>query len=210
MRYRLTFLLALALLVLASASAWGQNAEQTPPDLGAAKRLCLCELKSHGTSATGNVGGFVGGAAGGAIAGASAGSKYYSEFEVEVQQVYDAALSQSKLFQYVARNTIVTQKSGKGLSLADIADQNKLQWCVKAETFNAVTVGFKKKARLVTKWELVSPDGGEIKISTTADSQETYGKFPNGADPKLRSVYLGLAKENVRQFLDKLSKKLSM
>jgi len=205
-----TLIMMITLLALPSGSAWGQNAEQSPPNPGAGKKLCLCEVRSRGTSAAGNVGGLIGGAAGGTIAGASAGDTYSGEFQAEVQQVFEAALSQSKLFQYVARSTIVTKKSGKNLSLAQIAQENQLQWCVKASTFSGAAFGFKKKALFVAKWELVSPDGGKIKIDTTADSRETYGEFPNGADPMLKPVYLGLARENVQQFLDKLSRKLSM
>jgi len=193
--------LVIALAVCIAQTAWAQN---TP----AAKKLCLCELRVHGTSKAGNVGGFLGGAVGGAVAGSSAGGGYYAEFGAEVQQIFENALTESKLFQYVGKDKVTTRNLGKDLSLADAAKQNQLDWCLKVETISAAAMGFSKKLRMVAKWELVSPDGRKVKIETSADSADTYGKFPNGADPKLKPAYLGLAKDNVLQFLDKLPSKL--
>ena len=193
--------IVILLALCAAQIGWTQNAPS-------AKKLCLCELRVHGTSKAGNVGGFLGGAVGGAIAGSSTGGGYYAEFGTEVQQIFERALAESKLFQYVGKDQVSAQNVGKDLPLAEAAKQNQLDWCLKAETISAAAMGFSKKLRMVAKWELVSPDGHKLKIETSADSADTYGKFPNGADPKLKPAYLGLARENVLQFLDKLPSKL--
>ena len=195
--------LVISFMAFAAQTAWTQN---TP----AVRKLCLCELRVHGTSKAGIAGGFVGGALGGAIAGASESGGYYAEFGGEVQQIFESALRESKLFQYIGKDKIATRNLGKDLPLAEAAKQNQLDWCMKVDTTSAAAMGFNKKLRMVAKWELVSPDGRKVKIETSADSVETYGKFPDGADPNLKTAYLELAKEIVGQFLDKLPSRLGL
>jgi hypothetical protein len=200
--------LLVVIILCVAQTGWSQNGEPAHPNApAAAKTLCLCELRVHGTSKGGNIGEFLGGAAGGAIGGASAGGGYYAEFGAEVQQIFQNALSGSKLFQYAGKDNVAMREAGKDLSLAEAAKENHLDWCLKAETINEAAMGFNKKLRMVAKWELVSPDGQKLKIETSVESDDTYGKFPNGADPQLKPAYLKLAKDNVLQFLDKLAAK---
>jgi len=176
------------------------------PQSESAKKICLCEVHVGGTSKAGSAGGALGGIIGGAIGSASgAGPRYYREMSDEILQIFEQALLKSRAFQYVSQNSIESVKKGDELLLAETAKKNQLLWCVSAKSICAARMGWNKKIVLVTKWELVGPSGGKLKLSTEAESKETYGKFPNGADPKLKPAYLELAKANVQEFMAKIS-----
>jgi len=199
--------LSLTLLALPVGYCWGQNPEPSPRDAGAEKKLCLCTFHVSGTSKRGNIGGFVGGIAGGAIA-SSTGS-YYDSIRAEVQKVYETALAESGVFQQPGDGKLIAMENGKDVSLADAATKNKLKACVSAKTYWAARMGWNKRAAVATKWEVVGAGKCKFKVSTTASSDETHGMFPNGADPALKPVYLALAKDDVKQFLEALPKAMT-
>jgi len=199
--------LSLTLFALPVGYCWGQNPEPVPRDAGAEKKLCLCMFHLSGTSKRGNVGGFIGGVAGGAIAG-STGS-YYEEISTEVQKAYATALAESGMFQQPGGDKPIAMENGKALPLSDAAAKNHLTACVSAKTYWAARMGWNKRAAVATKWEVVGAGKCKFKLSTTASSEETHGVFPNGADPELKPVYLALAKDDVKQFLEALPKAMS-
>jgi hypothetical protein len=43
---------------------------------------------------------------------------------------------------------------------------------------------------------------------TQVGSKDTYGKFPDGSDPKLKPFYLEMTKEDARQFLEALPRSM--
>jgi hypothetical protein len=92
--------------------------------------------------------------------------------------------------------------------LADTARQNGLFACVSAGSFWGVRPGWNKKVVIRTTWVVVGAGGCKAKIVTQTISKDTYGKFPDGSDPKLKPVYLELAKEDARQFLESLPKSM--
>jgi hypothetical protein len=177
----------------------GQSAEPAPRGAGPQKQLCLCAFRLDGTSKAGNIGGVIGGV-GGAVAGSSHTHSYYGDINKEVQHVYETALRESGSFQYVDSEKLIGSEGGKPLSLADTAAKNKLFACASAKPYWSARVGWDKQVAIFTKWEIAGPGGCKLKFKTSVASEETYGKFPNGADPKLKPVYLKLSKEDAKQF----------
>lgn len=200
----MSFIAPCALYLGASAMAAGR-----PPDMEGApateKKLCLCAFELSGTSKAGNIGGFIGGAVGGAVGGASNAGSYYQELSGEMQQIFEAGLARSTFFQYINRKELVAPTDGK--NLAGTINGNRLYGCLRAKSFCAAKAGFAKRVVLATHWELVGAGGRKLKIDTSAVSSDTYGKFPNGADPKLKPVFLELARQSVNQFIEKLRAK---
>jgi hypothetical protein len=168
-------------------------------------QLSLCEFQVEGTSKAGNAGAFVGGLAGAAIA-ASGTHSYYHDINDAVKHVYETAIEKSCRFQVVKSETPADAEGGKHLSLAEMARQNNLSACVSARPYWAAKMGFDKEVAIYTRWEVESPDGCKIKFKTTVSSDATYGKFPNGADPTLQPVYLGLSSQDAGQFLDEFQR----
>jgi hypothetical protein len=164
-------------------------------------QLSLCEFQVDGTSKSGNTGAFVGGLAGAAIA-SSGTHTYYRDINEAVKHVYQTAIEKSCRFQVVNSETHADSEGGKHLSLAEIARKNNLTACVSAKPYWAAKMGFDKEVAIYTRWEIESPGGCKAKFKTSVSSDNTYGKFPNGADPTLQPVYLGLSKQDAGQFLE--------
>jgi hypothetical protein len=55
---------------------------------------------------------------------------------------------------------------------------------------------------------VVGEGGCRTKIVTQVVSKDTYGKFPDGSDPKLKPFYLEMTKEDARQFLEALPRSM--
>jgi hypothetical protein len=195
--------LTLTLLALQAGYSWGQNAE-TAPVTQTDKQICLCRFELGGTSKRGMAGGLAGGAVGGAIAGKP--TSYYSDAGKEAQQIYETTLTQSGVFQPFKNDHSGAPDSGKTVSLTDTAAKNGLYACVRGKSYWAARMGWNKQAAVVTKWELAGAGKCKFKMTTTATSKETHGKFPNGADPALKPVYLELVREDARQLLETLPK----
>ena len=193
--------LTLTLFAVQVGISSGQSTEPVPRDAGPQKQLCLCAFRVDGTSKGGNAAGALGGLVGGVIA-ASAHHGYYGDINQEVQHVYEAALKESGSFQYVNSEKLIDAEGGKPLSLTDTAAKNKLFACASAKPYWAARAGWNKQAAIWTKWEIAGPGGCKLKFKTSVASKETYGKFPNGADPKLKPAYLELSKEDAKQFLE--------
>jgi hypothetical protein len=168
-------------------------------------QLSLCEFQVDGTSKSGNTGAFVGGLAGAAIA-ASGTHSYYRDINVSVKHAYEATIEKSCRFQVINIEQQADSEGGKHHSLADIAKQNNLYACVSGKPYWAAKMGFDKEVAIYTKWEVESPDGCKVKFKTLVSSDATYGKFPNGADPTLQPVYLGLSKQDAQQFLEEFQR----
>ncbi|MGD0546299.1 MAG: hypothetical protein ABR991_00540, partial [Terracidiphilus sp.] len=62
---------------------------------------------------------------------------------------------------------------------------------------------------ITTKWEVESSAGCRVKFQTSVSSEQTYGKFPYGSDPKLQSAYLNLSAQDARQFITQLQKEMN-
>ena len=197
--------LSITLCALPLGYCWGQNPEPGSNAPGVEKKLCLCTFHLSGTSKRGNVGSFVGGITGAVIAGNA--SAYYDSISLEVQKIYETALAESGIFAQSGAGKLAPKEDGK--ALADTAVKNKFTACVSAKIFWAARMGWNKRAAVATKWEGVGAGKCKFKVSTMASSEETHGMFPNGADPALKPVYLALARDDVKQFLEALPKAMS-
>lgn len=86
-----------------------------------------------------------------------------------------------------------------------VVNGNGLHACVAAKSSLLVLVGWNKKVSVSTVWELTGRSGWKMTIETEAISQESQGMFPDTADPKLRPVFVGLARESAAKFLASLA-----
>jgi hypothetical protein len=182
------------------------NAEAAPivRDTRPRMQLSFCKFQLWGPETTFTASGMA--IAGLSVAGEMNAANYYGSISNEVKQYYKTAIEEDSRYQIVDGEKLVDSEDGKHLSLADMAQRNNLFACVSAKPQWAVKVGWDKKLAIQTKWEVESPGGCKVKFNTSVASFETYGKFPHGTDPKLKSAYLGLSKEDARQFIDELQK----
>jgi hypothetical protein len=88
-----------------------------------------------------------------------------------------------------------------------VARGNGLHACLKATSSLLVAVGWHKKVKVATTWEMTGRSGWKMTIETEAISQESQGMFPDTADPKLKPVFLELAHESVQMFLAQLAER---
>jgi hypothetical protein len=163
------------------------------------KQLSLCKFQLWGPETA-----FV--PTGGAMAGLSVvgqmnAANYYMSISKEVKQNYKTAIEEDSRYQVVDGEKLVDSEDEKHLSLTEIAQKNNLFACVSAKPQWAVKVGWEKKLAIQTKWEVESPGGCNFKFNTSVTSVETYGKFPHGTEPKLKSAYLELSRDDAEQFL---------
>lgn len=209
--------LTLALLSMQVGISWGQGTEQAGPSLGSDKKLCLCSFRLGGTDKEANTAAALGGLfAASSVRGverraselgsAQAGSN--PVFQEEAQQSYEAMFKEATTFLYMSSDKLIAKQDGKPLSLADTTARNGLFACVSAGSIWGIRPGWNKKVAIRTTWVVVGASGCKAKIVTEVVSKETYGKFPDGSDPKLKPVYLELTKEDARQFLEALPKSL--
>ena len=169
-------------------------------------QLSLCKFQLWGPETTFTPSGMA--IAGLSVAGEMNAANYYGSISKEVKQYYKTAIEEDSRYQVVDGEKLVDSEDEKHLSLADIAQRNNLFACVSAKPQWAAKVGWNKKLVIQTKWEVESPGGCKVKFNTSVASVETYGKFPHGTEPKLKSAYLGLSKEDARQFIDELQKEM--
>jgi hypothetical protein len=162
-------------------------------------QLSLCKFQLWGPETAFVVGGGI--IAGLSVIGQMNAANYYGSISKEVKQSYKTAIEDDSRYQVVDGENLVDSENEKHLSLADIAQRNNLFACVRAKPQWAAKVGWDKKLTIQTKWEVESPDGCKVKFNTSVASVETYGKFPHGTEPKLKSAYLELSKEDAEQFL---------
>jgi len=180
--------------------AAGPGAAPVPPGTGPQLRLSLCDFKVDGTSQSGVTAGLVGGLAGGVIAGTHLHT-YFVDINQEVQHAYETALMESGTIQYVIDEKPADSAGGTPPASTDTAIQNRPYACANGKPYWAARMGFNKQIAIMTKWEVENPNGCKLKFKTEVSSKQTYGKFPTGANPELKSAYLELSKEDARAFL---------
>jgi hypothetical protein len=188
--------------------AAGPGAAPVPPDAASQRQLSLCGFGLGGSAQF-----FVGAGAASAIANGLAvgvAIRYYASISKEVQHTYEAALKESKSFQYVNSEKLVAPEGEKHLSLTDTAQKNKLFACASAVPFWGVPLkmAWNKHLAITTKWEIESPGGCKLKFKTSVTTKETHGTTPYGADPSLKSIYLELSNEDVQQFLEEFPREM--
>jgi hypothetical protein len=198
-------ILTVTLFAVQAGISSGQSTEPASRGPAPPAQLSLCEFRLDGTTSAGTVGTFVGGAVGGAIA-ASASHSYYDDAGKEVRPIYEAALKESGLFEYVGSEKLNHSEGTEALSLAGTAAENKLFACASSKPFWGVKVGWNKRVTIMTKWQVAGLGRCNLKFTTSVTSQGTYGKFPGGSDPKLKPAYLELSKEDARQFSEAFEK----
>lgn len=175
------------------------------PAAGPQIRLSLCEFEVNGTSASGNNGAMIGGLAGAAVAG-SHRHTYFDDINQEVQHAYEAVFMESGSIQYVKSEKPDDATGATPPVSTDAAAKNKPYACVRANPYWAARMGFNKDLTIMTKWEVTNPNGCKLKFKTSVTSSQTYGKFPTGANPTLKSGYLGLSRDDAREFLSAMKK----
>ena len=192
------------------APAASPGAAPVPPVAEPQKQLSLCEFHVNGSTKAGNAAVALGAVSTvtGVIVSVNGTQSYYPSINKEVQHIYETELKASDLFQYVDREKLDSTEGEKPLPLADTAAKNKLFACVSAKPYWNNRAGFNKQLNISTKWEIAGPGGCKLKFDTSVATKETYGKFPNGADPALKPAYLELSKEDARKFLEELPGKM--
>jgi ankyrin repeat protein len=192
-----------------SAQNNSQNPGQTRPDLGSEKKLSLCAFRFPIADAAGILPapGLLGAISTAMdVAAANATAPYRVQLRTDFQRIYEDALKGVPSFQYTSNEKLTVKKDGKQLSLSDAVKENQLCACVRAETFLSSHSGFKKKVFVKTRWEILGSSGCKLRIDTEATSKEAYGVMPYPLDPKLKPVFLELARETAEQFSAKFPK----
>ena len=167
-------------------------------------QLSLCEFHVDGTNAT-ESNPLTNGIIGDSIAIAH-NRPYFEHVSKDAQQIYEHVIEKSCRFQVVKSETPANSEGGKHLSLAEIARNNNLSACVSAKPYWAAKPGWDKEVAIYTRWQVESPNGCKAKFKTTVSSEQTYGKFPTGANPTLQSAYLGISKQDAEQFLEEFQR----
>jgi hypothetical protein len=134
----------------------------------------------------------------------TAAGGYFDEIGEEVQGVYETLFAENPLFARPGDTKPVWQEDGDAAKVAEAIARNRLGACVSAMSTWGAKVGWNKRLVIATKWEVVGGGRCKFRVSTYAESQETHGKFPKGADPALKPAYLDVAKADARQFLKAL------
>jgi len=192
-----------AVVAKTNAAAQPAMAPIPPPPTTAARpqiRLSLCEFEVNGTTASGNNGAIIGGLAGAVIAG-SHRHEYFADINQEVQHVYESAIMQSGSIQYVKSEKPADSAGGTPPVSADSAAQNQPYVCANANPYWGTKMGFNKELSIMTTWRVEYPNGCKLKFKTSVSTRQTYGKFPTGANPALKSAYLELSREDAREFV---------
>lgn len=199
-----------ALLVVTAPWSGGQDDKQVLRDLGPDKTLSVCAFNLSGANSRKNMAKTLGGwLIGGVIAHGIDATPYSQKLTEDFRGTFESALAATGAFQLVSAEHLMDAQNGKPLPLDDAAKANALFACVSAESKLSVAAGFRKRVKVVTRWELVGPSGWKIPVSTDVTSEETTGTFVNTADPTLRPVFVGLARDSVRQFLEKLDEMMT-
>ena len=207
-------------ILLSASAAWaGPEKPNVLRDLGPDKKMCLCAFRLLGADAKQNIRaslspfGLVGAVIGEVVVANTDIAKgenatYPQQLSMEFQNIFEQALRGTGAFQLSAPQGLVRVKDGKPLTLSGVANENDLFACVKVESFLGVRFGFSKNVGVTTRWQIIGPSGWELKIATDATSEEGYGVGPNTGDPKFKPLFLQLARESARQFLEQLSKEM--
>jgi hypothetical protein len=178
-------------------------------DLCPEKKVGICSFELIGADADKNARvqwfSFIGAAVNAALADQH--SPYSQELTREFHQIYEEALGKSGFFQLSPAKNLIFLQDGKPLSVNDIANKNNLYSCVKAVSFMGIRIGFNKRVQVSTKWELTKPTGEKVEFTSEAISEDAHGVFVDPTDPKLKPVFLELARQNAQQFLTTLGEK---
>jgi hypothetical protein len=132
-------------------------------------------------------------------------SQKAAELNQKYIQLYNEALGKAGSYQYIDSNKLTMKKEKHNLSITEAIKENQLCGCINVHSFPGNTVGWKKKLRLKTTWEIVGALGWKYKFETNAVTRETHGVMPDPLDPQLESAYLDLGRENAMTFSEKLS-----
>ena len=143
--------------------------------------------------------------------GSSRSEKYFEQITPEVMRSYEKEIDQSGRYKMVSSDDMagsVHPGDGKHLLLAELAQSNHLYACLSVNPTWLNKMGWEKELAIRTTWEVVGPNGCRVKFQTSVSSEQTYGKFPYGSDPKLQSAYLDLSAQDARQLLGELQKEM--
>jgi hypothetical protein len=132
---------------------------------------------------------------------------YATALAAEFSGIYEGVLTGAGTFPYLPRAKLAQSPDGKPMPMEAVVNGNGLHACVAAKSSLLVLVGWSKKVSVSTVWELTGRSGWKMTIETEAISQEAQGVFPDTADPKLRPVFVGLARESVAMFLASLAER---
>ena len=167
-------------------------------------QLSLCEFQVDGTNAT-EANPLTNGIIGDSIAAAH-NRPYFERVSIDARHIYENVIEKSCRFQVVKSETPANSEGEKHLTLAEIARNNNLSACVSGKPYWAAKPGWDKEVAIYTRWQVESPNGCKAKFKTSVSSDNTYGKFPTGANPTLQSAYLGLSTQDAGQFLEEFQR----
>lgn len=134
---------------------------------------------------------------------------YSQQMANDFLRIYDEVLAKAGAFALTPAAGLVGTKNGKVLGMSEIAAENGLLAAVEVDSVLGITLNWDKKVDVTSHWVLTGRSGWKVKIKTVATSDRGLGVFPNTADPLLKPIILGLARESARQFLERLGAEMA-
>ena len=190
-------------LVLLASAAWASSGDETAlRDLGPGKKLCICGFHLRGAARGEIPPAFLG--VWGARKKEPNATPYSEELSADFLRVYEQVLVKAGAFELSPSDGLRAGKGQEARALDAAARDNGLFACVSADSVLGVAMGWQKRVNVITEWLLTGPSGWEIRIKTKAASEQAQGMFPDTTDPALKPVFLQLARESARQFLEQL------
>jgi hypothetical protein len=130
---------------------------------------------------------------------------YLQYLRMGIIKASESVLEGNDVFQYIPAKKLKYAESEETVPLEVFFQKNELYGALSVKATLGVCIGWKKKVNLTTTWEITNSSGYEVTIKTYSKSKKSHGMFPDTGDPELEPVFLDLAKENTRQFLEQLA-----
>jgi hypothetical protein len=130
---------------------------------------------------------------------------YLQYLRMGIIRASESVLEGNDVFQYIPAKKLIYAESEETVPLEVFFQKNELYGALSVKATLGVCIGWKKKVNLTTTWEITNSSGYEFTIKTYSKSKKSHGMFPDTSDPELEPVFLDLAKENTRQFLEQLA-----
>jgi len=190
-------------------SAPGVSAAPASPPLDARPGvpLSFCSFQVSGTDATG-IGVRTVPSNAAMLHAGDEQDRYFASISPQVQRTYETAIEEMSEYKLVNSEQLALGEYTKHPSLSGMARENNLFACLAARPLWGNKAGWEKTVEVSTKWEVETSTGCKLKFTTTVATDKTYGHFPRSSDPKLQSVFLGLTKDDGREFLLELRKQM--
>jgi hypothetical protein len=131
---------------------------------------------------------------------------YLKKLRSEFIKVTEDVFIENDIFQFIPTEKLVYFQSDQLVSVDDFLRKNDLYASISVKIVSwGGTLAIRKKMLLKMHWAIRNSSGYEVKIKTYCKSKDSIGVFPDPIDPSMEPVLVELARENARQFLEKLA-----